>query len=541
MLLGAAVLSGDAAGPVADAIALADGRVAALGAEAASLAGDGAEIVDLTGRCVVPGFHDGHLHPLWGGIDLAAAPVQGATTLDELLERVRGYAAANPDLPWITGGGYPPHLLPDGNGDAAVLDSAVGGRPALLFASDYHTAWANTAALAAAGIDASTPDPPRGTIVRRGDGTPMGSLLESAADLVADLLPPKTAEERRSGLRAALGKMAAAGITWGQEAALEPEDVAVYLAVAAEGALTSRINIALRADPASWQSQRSAFRTARETAERAAAEREAGGDQAGMVTVRTVKFFADGIIEAGTAALLEPYDDAPHSCGLPNWAPAELAEAVAAFDADGFQIHIHAIGDGGIRAALDAIEHAIARNGRRDRRPVIAHTQLVDPADVPRFAQLGVIANFEPLWAQLDPIMVELTEPRLGKERSALQYPIGGLRRTGAPLSFGSDWPVSSMNPLEGLAVAITRQTREAVPPEGWLPEHRLTLAEALAAYTKGGAHQAFAEQDAGVLTVGSRADLCVLGVDLQAVAALDIADAPVERTFLGGVEVFRA
>jgi predicted amidohydrolase YtcJ len=332
-----------------------------------------------------------------------------------------------------------------------------------------------------------------------------------------------------------------AGITWGQEAALSPADVAVYLDVAAAGDLTSRINIALRAEPASWRNQRADFLTARETAERAAAQREAGGDQTGMVTARTVKFFADGIIEAGTAALLEPYEDAPHSCGLPNWVPAELAEAVAAFDADGFQIHIHAIGDAGVRSALDAVEHAIRENGRRDRRPVIAHTHLVDPDDLPRFAELGVIANFEPLWAQLNQIMVELTEPRLGKVRSTYQYPIGGLSRLGTTVSFGSDWPVSSMNPLEGLAVAMTRQTRDAQPPEGWLPEQRVDLGEAIGMYTRAGAFQGFVEHEAGSLAVGSRADLCVLGVDLTRVAPLDVADAPVERTFLGGVEVHRS
>jgi predicted amidohydrolase YtcJ len=470
-------------------------------------------------------------------MDLAAAPLKGATSVDDLLERVRSYAAANPELPWITGGGYPPDLLPNSYGDARVLDTAVADRPVLLMASDYHTGWANSAALAAAGIDSSTPDPARGQIVRRADGSPMGALLERAAEMVQACAPAKPVAEREGGLRAALAEMAAVGITWGQEAALDPDDVAVYLAVAAAGGATSRINVALRADPGAWRQQRDAFASARALAREADAR--ADGAQRGLVTVGTVKFFADGIIESGTGHLLEPYLDAPHSCGLPNWSAGELAEAVAAFDADGFQIHIHAIGDAGVRNALDAIEQAATRNGRRDRRPVIAHTQLVHPDDLPRFAALGVIANFEPLWAQLDPIMVELTEPRLGKERSTLQYPIGGLGRTGATVSFGSDWPVTSMNPLEGIAVAMTRQTRDAVPPEGWLPEHRLSLDEALAAYTRAGAYQAFNEGETGTLAVGQRADLCVLGVDLLGLPGLDVADVAVHRTFLGGVEVY--
>jgi predicted amidohydrolase YtcJ len=514
-----------------------DGTVAAFDEAAVDLAGASASVVDLAGRCVVPGFHDGHLHPLWGGTDLTAAPLKGAATVDDLLRRVRDYAAANPDLAWITGGGYPPDLLPNSFGDASVLDTAVADRPVLLMASDYHTGWANSAALAAAGIDADTPDPDRGHIVRRADGTPMGALLETAAELVQSFVPAKTSDERAAGLRAALAEMAAVGITWGQEAALDPADVAVYLAVAAAGGATSRINIALRADPGAWPTQRATFASAREQATTASGEPD--GAQSGLVTVGTVKFFADGIIESGTAALLEPYVDAPHSCGLPNWDAGELAEAVAAFDADGFQIHIHAIGDAGVRNALDAVEHAARRNGRRDRRPVIAHTQLVHPDDLPRFAPLGVIANFEPLWAQLDPIMVELTEPRLGKERSTLQYPIGGLARTGATVSFGSDWPVTSMNPLEGMAVAMTRQTRGAVPPEGWLPEHRLALADALDAYTRAGAFQAFNEGETGTLAVGRRADLCVLGADLTDLPGLDVADVIVHRTFLGGVEVY--
>ena len=218
-----------------------------------------------------------------------------------------------------------------------------------------------------------------------------------------------------------------------------------------------------------------------------------------LLSARTVKFFADGVIEAGTGYLLEPYEDTPHSCGLPNWSPEGLKEAVRIFDADGFQIHIHAIGDGGVRMALDAIEHAALLNGPRDRRPVIAHTQLVHPEDRPRFGALGVIANFEPLWACLDPSQIELTLPRLGPERSALQYPIATLARLGATVSFGSDWPVSSHRPLDGLAVAVTRLNAKGEPVDGWVPEERVSILQAIEAYTAGSAFQAF-DDDAGSL-----------------------------------------
>jgi hypothetical protein len=216
-----------------------------------------------------------------------------------------------------------------------------------------------------------------------------------------------------------------------------------------------------------------------------------------------------------------------------------LSEAVTIFDGDGFQIHIHAIGDAGIRNALDAIEAATNKNGKRDRRATIAHTQLVHPDDMPRFAALGVIANFEPIWAQLEPTMVELTIPRLGDKRSRWQYPIGTLLATGAAVSFGSDWPVTSLNPLEGIAVALTRQTSDGDPPGGWLPDERIDLDTAIDLYTTAGAYQGFEEHEAGRIAAGLRADLVLLGADLDHIAPLDVAAVPVERVWIDGSSVY--
>jgi hypothetical protein len=333
--------------------------------------------------------------------------------------------------------------------------------------------------------------------------------------------------------------MAAAGIVAGQEAALGPEDVAVYLDTAAAGALTADIAVALRVDPLRWAAQRADFLAARASAEQAAAERAAGGAEGGRVRVGTVKFFADGIIEAGTGALLEPYTDDPCSHGIPNWSPGELAEAVAAFDADGFDAHVHAIGDAAVRMALDAVAHTRERNGERTRRPVVAHTQLVHPDDLGRFAQLGVVANFEPLWAQRNAIMTELTEPRLGPERSARQYPIATMLASGAAVSFGSDWPVSSMVPLEGLAVALTRRTRAGEPPGGWVPEQRLALDPAITAYTRGTAAQ-LGDHDRGALRPGASADLCLLDRDITELPGEELAEVRVLGTWLAGRSVHR-
>lgn len=519
-----------ATGPT-HAIAVRDGVVRAVGDDAIAIGGP---VVDLGGGTLLPGFRDGHVHPLHGGIELVELPLAGAANLDAMLERVAAYARAHPDKKWIVGGGFEPALLPGGLGDAHVLDAVIADRPVALEAADHHTMWVNTAALARAGLSTSTPEPQRGRIVRRPDGSPLGTLIEfDATDYVQRVLPVPTMSERREGLAAGLHHLTSLGIVWAQDASIDADDAAVYVAAAHDGALDCRMNLAWRAMPGDWRKQEPSFVSGR-------AAIASDPACAGLLSAFTVKFFADGVIEAGTGYLLEPYDDAPHSCGLPNWSPAGLSEAVAAFDADGFQIHIHAIGDGGVRMALDAIEHATARNGARDRRPVIAHTQLVHPDDLARFAALGVIANFEPLWAHLDSTMTELTIPRLGPARSALQYPIETMRRSGAPVSFGSDWPVSSASPLEGLAVAVTRQLRDGTPRDGWLPSERVPIALALHAYTAGSAYQAF-DDSAGTIAVGAPADLCLVGADVTAVGGLEVADVPVLGTWVGGRQVYGA
>jgi predicted amidohydrolase YtcJ len=516
-----------------EAVGVADGTIIALGSEALALVDAGARVVDVGDGVLVPAFRDGHLHPLLGGLQRLGAPIAGSSSLHELLGRVAQHAAAHPELRWLTGTGYDPALLPGGLGTAAALDAVVSDRPVLLWATDHHSAWANSSALARAGVTVGSSDPDGGRVVRDGDGVPTGALLEEAAHAVAAHAPRPTGAEKERALRLALKEMVACGIVWGLDAAAAPSDVPVYARLAAAGQLQCRIALALTADPQRWRDQQADFRAIRDGV---------GGVGPGAhLAVTGVKFFADGIVESGTAALIDPYDDDPCSHGIANWAPSELAQAVAAFDADHFGIHVHAIGDAAVRSALDAIEHAIGVNGMRDRRAVIAHAQLVQPADLRRFLALGVVANFQPLWAQRDRIMTELTEPRIGRGRSAWQYPIGGLDRIGVPISFGSDWPVSSLRPLEGLAVAVTRQTPSRQPPGGWLPEQRLSVDRALAAYTTGVAYQAFEESYAGRVTVGQQADLCLLAADPRSVPVTEWAALAVLGTWSAGREVFRA
>ena len=514
----------------AAAVAVVGGIIVALGPDAAGLVG--ARTVDVGDGTIVAAFRDGHLHPLWGGYWKAGVPLDGARSIDDLLRRVADHAREHPGLRWITGAGYDPALLPGGMGTARILDHVVADRPVLLWASDHHSAWANTAALALAGVTQTSVDPAGGRFVRHSDGTPTGALLEEAAQTVAAHVPLPTGADKELGLRRALQEMVASGIVWGLDASVAPSDVAVYARLAVAGELRCRMALALRADPRRWRDQRADFRAIRA---------EVAGGPGDALAVTSVKFFADGILEAGTAALVEPYADDPCSHGIANWDPAELAQAVAAFDADRFGVHIHAIGDRAVRSGLDAIEHAGHVNGARDRRAVIAHAQLVQPTDLVRFAPLGVIANFQPLWAQRDRVMTKLTEPRLGWPRTAWQYPIGGLDRLGARISFGSDWPVTSMRPLDGLAVAVSRQTPRREPPGGWLPEQRLPIERALAAYTEGVAFQAFEDSLTGRLAVGQRADLCLLSADPRSVPASEVAAISILGTWSAGVEVFRS
>jgi predicted amidohydrolase YtcJ len=428
--------------------------------------------------------------------------------------------------------------------DASVLDAVVGDRPVALWSSDHHMVWCNTRALAVAGITASTADPPRGTIVRDGDGYPVGTLLEEAEHLLDDHVPARDTAKQARGLEVGLAAMVSAGLVWGQDAWITLPTLAAFQRVADAGRLTVDLDVAPKVEVDTWRDQVVAFQDARAEVTEAAARRASDGVPGGRLSLTTVKLFVDGVIEGGTGALLEPYcalDHDPGSGGghgIANWEPGELAEACAAFDAAGFQLHLHAIGDRAVRDALDAAEHVAAVNGERDRRPVVAHTHLVHPDDRSRFRALGVVANFEPLWAQPNEVMVDLTAPRRGPERSGWQYPIGSLLRDGAHVSFGSDWPVSSHVPLEGIEIAVTRQV-PGDPDAGVLhPSERIGREQALAAYTVGVAYQAGDEAEAGRIAVGQRADLVLTGADVTRVPDDTLGQVPVRRTWREGTPV---
>ena len=511
-----------------DAIAATDGVIVAHGADALALHAD--ESIDLKGATLLPGFGDGHAHPVFGGTETLFAPVRGPEKLEQLLEAIKTWADENPDAPWVRGEGYDPSLAPRGEFDAKWLDEIVPDRPVVLRAMDYHTAWVNTKALEMAGITPDTPQPADGEIVHRPDGTVLGTLREWGAwNMVYKLLPKLDDKQRDQVIRAASDTYAACGVTWAQDAWVEDDTLETWLQGAKAGALKFRVNLAWLAEPEGvWRTKLESNLARRDRVAKEAPE---------WITGNTVKFFADGILEGGTAAVLEDYCDCPNK-GIPNWRREELIEAVAEVVKSGFQAHIHAIGDAGIRNALDAFENARKVNPNLIN-PVIAHSQLIDPADLPRFKELDVIANFEPLWAQLANEQVVLTVPRLGQERADRQYPMATLLHSGTKISFGSDWPVTSPVPMEGIGVAITRQTDEEFPPGGWVPNERLTLDEALTAYTMGSAVQAGESELWGDLAIGKRADVVMMASDIHSLEPMQVRKAKVVGTWLGGVRVF--
>lgn len=516
-----------------EALLIADGRISAIGEKALQAGGPDVATVDLDGGFLMPSFGDGHAHPLYGGLEAAGPAIRACHSVDEIVAAVGDFAAQHPHLEWITGASYDSSLAPGGLFDARWLDAVVPDRPVVLRAWDYHTVWCNTEALRRAGITADTPEPALGEIPHRADGSVLGTLREwGAVDLVMNVMPPQDESVRVAALGRAADYLLARGVTWVQDAWVEPADVDTYLAAARHDALRMRFNLAFYADPRYFDSQVVRYS---EAACRVAASGSA------LLTANTVKFFADGVVENETGALLAPYCSGLHSHGQCNWEGDSLAEAARRVDELGLQIHIHAIGDAAVRQALDAIEHVVRCNAPRDRRPVIAHVQLADDSDIGRFAELGVIPNMQPLWAQMDSLMTVLTIPRLGRERADRQYRMGSLLRSGAPLAHGSDWPVSSGSPLEGIAVGVSRRTADGDPPGGWTPEEVLPIESALRAYTSGVAYQAFAEGEWGSIVPGAAADLVWLDGDPRTTPPLALPGIAVRATYLNGHPVYRA
>lgn len=536
-----AVYTVDAARSWAEAVAIRAGRIVYVGSDAgaAPWIGPQTRSVDLQGKMLLPGFHDSHVHLVGGGIELDECDLNGLVTLDQVLAKVREFAERHPDRKWIRGGGWP-LTLSGGNPHKELLDKIVADRPVILDAFDGHSSWVNSRALEIAGITKETPDPVRGRIERDPKtGEPTGTLRESAARLVIAKTPPYTHEDFVRGLRRGLEIANRFGITSVQEAQVTDHHLNAFMELDRAGELTVRTVAAMRFDPGKGMSQIPQLVEWRSKYQSPPLSARAGYTQ--RLRTTAVKIFQDGVIESRTAALLQPYlGTGREEQGWLNFEPEVFKPVAAELDRLGFQIHVHAIGDRAIQSSFDALEFAQARNGRRDSRHHLAHIQLFDPPDIARFRRLGVVANFQPLWAQADPYIVEMTLPVLGPERSRWLYPIRSVASSGAVIACGSDWSVSSMNPLDAIQVAVTRRGHLEKLGPAWIPEEAVDLPLMLAGYTINGAYVNFEENETGSIEVGKAADLIVLDRNLFEIPAHEIHLAKVLLTLLDGKAVYR-
>ena len=549
----------DAAKSVIEAMAVAKGAIVAAGSNADVANCTAKQRVSLAGHTVFPGFIDAHTHPSESGTELQTVDLTTVVNLDELVLTTKSWASAHPRAKWVQGGGWDQSIF-EGTNPRALLDAAVPDRPVYLGSADAHSAWVNTRALTMAGLmETGVPDPAGGRIERDANGVPTGVLRETASDAVGDLVPDYPRAMIDAGTESALAMMRQFGITTVIDADAPDWVLKAYQRFDRRRKLTARVYAAVSVEPDAGIEQIDGIVAARK---RFASDR---------LHVNAVKFFLDGVIESETALMLAPYASGRN--GPQQFSPEDLDELFEAADDAGLQLHAHALGDGAVREFLDAVERLSAHHPERSRRPIAAHLEVIDPADVPRFGKLAVIADFQPLWAYPDPYITKLTTPAIGAARTEWLYPIAAVANAGGRLAAGSDWSVSSMNPWEAIEVAVTRRDPadsgrglvpagttggEVVPDAetgaaltsatsdntlgGALsPHHAIDLGAIIAAYTTGGAYAVGEEDRLGALTVGRQADFVVVSVDPFTIAAEALSDVEVLSTWLAGERVYAA
>jgi predicted amidohydrolase YtcJ len=522
------VWTGEPDRPMVEALAVRGTTVLAVGrsADIRRHSAKGTEVVDLRGRFVAPGFIDGHLHLMGGSLSLEELRLDDAFTFGALAGRIRDWAAAHPDAHWVTGRGWAYAAFPSGLPSRAQLDAVVGDRPAWLVSYDGHTGWANSVALRLASITRETKDPPGGEIVRDEKGEPTGALKESALDLVGKLVPKLLPHEKERVLKNGIAQAAAWGLTSVHQAGIDAEELEILrAALGVVPRLRVYVALDIERDPTPEALAR------QEELRRRFSE--------GRVRVGAVKGYVDGVVEARTAAMFEPYPGG--GTGLPNFTQEELDRAVAAYDRAGWQVMLHAIGDRGIDMALTAFERAARANGTSGRRHRVEHIEVPRLADLPRFKAAGVVASTQALFPYPNENHLGVYVPALGPERARRAMAFKAIDDAGAVQSFGSDWPVFTAEVVKGIACAVTRTTVEGTPAGGWEPSQRLTAETALRHFTRDAAFAEHAEKEKGTLAPGKLADFVVLSQDLLAVPPERIRDTRVLLTVLGGQDTWRA
>jgi len=537
VVINGAVYAADG-GSLHQAVAVRGNRIAAVGTndEIAALRGAATHVVDARGGAVVPGFDDVHTHMLSGGLEMDTVNLQGAQTLEEIQSRIRAYAASHRDLAWVRGRGWGYAPFANGTPTRQQLDAAVPDRPAIMRCFDGHSIWANSKALEAARITKTTGDPANGTIVRERDsGEPSGLLKESPAmALVATVVPKPTRAEQRRALEAAVDEALRFGVTSVTDAAGNPEDLEVYEDLRRAGGLRARVYYSLLVAPGFTDADADRFDAVRR-AHPPAARLETG----------IVKLFLDGVIETNTAFLLAPYANDPSTRGAPNYPREELDRIVQTMDRRGWQIMIHALGDGAVRMALDAFERAASVNPTpaRGRRPRLEHIETIDPADVPRFGRLGVIASMHPggafVPANAPPasatpaFMLGAWGRNIGPERAARGGMWKSISEAGGRVVFGSDWPVAPLDAMSRITSIVQR------PPRAGGVDQRLSMKTAIDDYTSGAAWASFHDRERGTLAPGMLADIAVLATDVFTRPPAARADVAVTTTIVDGKVVY--
>ncbi len=543
LFTGAAVFTGCGQPLLGHAVAVTGDRISAVIPEtdARSLVGPHTQVVELDGALLSPGFQDAHVHPVGAGVELLACNLTESASADEAVAMVEAYANANSDEPWISGGGWSMDHYPGGAPTRGLLDAVVPDRPVLIMSRDHHSAWANTAAIRLAGIDASTPDPVDGRIEREADGYPAGTFHEGAEALFHKVRPVVSPEHAYAGLLRAQDELIALGITGWQDAAIGAPFLGIdsvddiYRRAVAEGAL--RVHVV----GAQWWERDGGL----DQVERMSALRDelVALGVSDRYNLGTTKIMVDGVAENQTAAMLSPYRDHhghdTGNSGLSFIDPDFLTQAVVALDDAGMQVHFHALGDRAVREALDAVESAREANGSSDGRHHLAHLQIVEEAETARFAELDAVANLQALWATHEEQLDQLTLPFLQDGAEARQYPFGDLQRHGARLAAGSDWPVSSADPMDAIHIAVNRVAPDSNAEPLGGAHQRIDLATAMAAYTSGSAYVNHRDHDTGYIREGYLANLVVLSPNPFALPTEEIHRATVDSTWIEGSAVY--
>ncbi len=495
-----------------------------------ALRGPDTHVVDLGGKMLMPSFQDAHVHPLGAGNEALTVNLNGLGSQEAYVAAVKAYADANPDEPWILGGGWSmAEFGPGARASKKLLDAVVPDRPVYLSSQDGHTGWANSAALKVAGIDEDTQDPVSGIVDRDAvTGEIIGSLQEGAMELLTAHIPPSSPEFNRESMKYSIDLLNSWGITAINDAAVQQPALDAYRALDKRNELSMRVVASL------WWERTLGLEQIDEL------KRLRDEYSSGNVNATAVKIMQDGVMENYTAVMSEPYYVDGNPTGIRMLEPEFLKEAVSALDAEGFQVHFHAIGDAAITQCLDAVAAAIEANGNSHRRHHIAHLQEIHPNDLARFRELDVIANFQPLWAYADSYVTDLTIPFIGEERANWMYTIRSVVNAGGMIAFGSDWSVSTANPFPQIETAVTRTDADG-DDEPFMPQETIDLPTALAAFTINSAYVNGIEKESGSIEVGKLADLIVLDRNLFSIPAKQISETKVLLTLLGGRPVHGA